>query len=40
MTEQKSWIKDLVVYQIYPRSVYDYNGDGNGELAGILQKLD
>jgi len=37
---QKSWWKKAVVYQIYPRSFYDANGDGIGDLAGIIQKLD
>ena len=40
MIPEKDWIKDLVVYQIYPRSFYDSNGDGIGDLLGILQKLD
>lgn len=40
MTPQKDWIKDLVVYQIYPRSFRDSNGDGIGDLPGILEKLD
>ncbi len=37
--EQKWW-KESVVYQIYPRSFYDSNGDGIGDLRGIIQKLD
>ena len=36
----KSWYKEMVVYQIWPRSFCDGNGDGIGDLKGILSKLD
>lgn len=34
------WYKDAVVYQIYPRSFCDGNGDGVGDIRGIISKLD
>lgn len=35
-----NWYKDAVIYQIYPRSFCDSNGDGMGDLQGIISKLD
>ncbi len=37
---RRAWWKEAAVYQIYPRSFCDSNGDGIGDLNGILQKLD
>lgn len=40
MNEQRAWWKEAVVYQIYPRSFADSNGDGIGDLNGITAHLD
>lgn len=36
----ENWWKEAVVYQIYPRSFNDSNGDGIGDLRGIIEKID
>ncbi len=36
----RKWWHDKVAYQIYPKSFYDSNGDGIGDLPGIISKLD
>lgn len=40
MKNNEQWWKKSVVYQIYPRSFNDSNGDGIGDLQGIIEKLD
>ena len=37
---KKTWYKDMVFYQIWPRSFKDGNGDGMGDLYGVYEKLD
>ena len=39
MTEQNHWWRKAVVYQIYPRSFADGDGDGTGDLKGITQRM-
>ncbi len=39
-TAERKWWKEAVVYQIYPRSFKDSNGDGVGDLKGLTSKLD
>ena len=38
--QEKDWWKRAVIYQIYPKSFQDSNGDGIGDLPGILSRLD
>ncbi|HOY13785.1 MAG TPA: alpha-amylase family glycosyl hydrolase, partial [Saprospiraceae bacterium] len=38
--QNKKWWKEAIVYQIYPRSFKDSNGDGIGDLRGIIDQID
>ncbi|MBC7463867.1 MAG: ABC transporter permease [Actinobacteria bacterium] len=40
LQHQQPWWKEAVFYQIYPRSFFDSNGDGEGDLRGITQHLE
>ncbi|TFZ66900.1 alpha-glucosidase [Hymenobacter sp. UV11] len=40
LAKKAGWWKETVVYQLYPRSFQDSNGDGVGDLKGIMQRLD
>ena len=37
---EKQWWQNRTAYQIYPKSFLDTNGDGIGDLPGIIEKLD
>ncbi len=37
---KQQWWHDKIAYQIYPKSFYDANGDGVGDLPGVIEKLD
>lgn len=40
MQQEKKWWKEAVAYQVYPRSFYDTNSDGIGDIRGLIEKLD
>ena len=37
---ERKWWHGKTAYQIYPKSFYDTNGDGIGDLRGVIEKLD
>ena len=39
-SDMGDWFKRAVVYQVYPKSFMDANGDGIGDLRGVTEKLD
>jgi oligo-1,6-glucosidase len=39
-THKPTWWKEALIYQIYPSSFYDSNGDGLGDIRGVIGKLD
>jgi alpha-glucosidase len=39
-TERDGWWRDATIYQVYPRSFQDSDGDGEGDLAGVIARLD
>jgi len=39
-SETAGWLRDAILYEVFPRSFYDSNGDNAGDLKGIISKLD
>ena len=37
---ERKWWKECVIYQLYPRSFFDTNHDGIGDIRGVIEKLD